>query len=78
MAWVRRRASTRVSAKPKNSAHTTSGNIALCAAAAMTLLGMIVANRSANPAVAASAAAGVPMAARNDSMSSGSRGSSES
>ncbi len=44
-AWARRRASTRVSAKPNSSAHTTSGNIAPCAAAAMTLLGMIVANR---------------------------------
>ncbi len=44
----------------------------------MTLLGMIVTNRAANPMVDVSAATGVPMAARNDSMSSGSRGSSES
>src|SRR5690349_7294165 len=77
IAWARRRGSIRVNAKPNNSAQRTKGNIAACAAAAMTLLGMIVANRWANPADA-SAAGGVPMAARKDAINSGSRGSSES
>jgi hypothetical protein len=52
--------------------------VALCAAAAMALLGMIVTMRCANPAVALCATAGVSMAERRDAMSSGSRGSSES
>src|SRR3546814_17032835 len=37
----------RVRAKPKNSANTTSGSIALCAAAAIALLGIMAVSESA-------------------------------
>ncbi len=74
---ARRVGSTRVSAKPKNSANTTSGSIALCAAAAIALLGMIAAIQSPTPGWAAVAAA-LGIVARSFSSSAGSRGSSDS
>ena len=59
-------------AKPKNSANTTSGSIALCAAAAIALLGMIAVNASAQPVGAVAVA--VPAAACRAASSAGSRG----
>jgi hypothetical protein len=66
-----------VSANPKNRANTTSGSIALWAAAAIALVGMIVAIQSPKPVDTVDAeAAGI--AARSFSMSAGSRGRNES
>ncbi len=62
MAWknstsiVRRAGAILVRAKPRNSANTTSGNIALCAAAAIALLGTIATRASIQPTGAACAA----------------------
>ena len=61
---ARRSASIRVSAKPKNNANTTSGSIALCAAAAIALLGMIAVIASAQPVGAVGAAVAVPRVAQ--------------
>ena len=74
---ARRCVSMRVRAKPKNRANTTSGSIALCAAAAMALLGMTVANQSPSPTGAAGMAS-VAIDARRWAMSAGSRGRNES
>ena len=66
----------RVRAKPKNSANTTSGSIALCAAAAIALLGMTPTNQSASE-LGRLAAAAPAVAARSDSARPSWRGTSE-
>ena len=58
MIWARRSSCTRVSAKPKNRANTTTGSIAPCAAAMMALLGTTEPIQSASPGAATSPAAG--------------------
>src|SRR5690606_14433450 len=75
---ARRSGSMRVVAKPKNSANTTSGSMALAAAAASALLGMTVVIHSAKEGARPMAAPSAPMARRNASTSAWSRGTSDS